>query len=281
LELQTLSEPFRHPGEKQPWPPGAQTAQAAASAHGSARFPERRRHKRGRVAGPHAATVLINEKNAGLVSNLSEGGMRVQALGRRLEQGTSLRLKFQLPGSPEPIHTSGVVAWVSESAEAGIRFAELSGPLARRLREWLAKNEVLNAARDFLKIAGGWQAALELMAELTRILTDAPGVAITPALPAKPSFPSPVADVHPMRATVAAPIYKGERIIGHLEISSAELGAFDEQDLELLRVLAAIGSEMTELRAAKPPEPAQKLAPPPAKSATRGMFPTIRVRLLL
>ena len=276
--METLLEPYRHPGKLEPGLLGSQAAEARIS-DCSASVRERRQHPRGRIAGPHATTVLINEKNAALVADLSEGGMRVQALGRRLETGTTLRLQFQLPGLPEAIHTSGVVAWVSDSAEAGIRFAEVSEALARRLREWLAKNEVLNAAREFMKIAGGWQAALELIAELTRTLIPASSVAVTIAS-GKPPMPSPAVDAQPVRATVAAPIYKSERIIGHLEISSAQLGAFDEQDLSLLRMLAAMASEMNALRAA----PSRELTPKPPQrvagivSRIEGMFPTVRVR---
>jgi hypothetical protein len=280
--METLLAPFRHPGKLQPGLPGSQTADAERISDGSAVLRERRQHPRGRIAGPHAATVLINEKNAALVADLSEGGMRVQALGRRLETGTTLHLQFQLPGSPEPIQISGVVAWVSGSSEAGIRFAEVSEALARRLREWLAKNEVLNAAREFMKIAGGWQAALDLIRELVRMLTGARGVAITMA-PAAKSPASPKAqDEVPVRATVAAPIYKSERIVGHLEISSTELGAFDEQDLGLLPVLAAMVSAMLELRSAQSRKPTPKPPKPTAGIVSRieGMFPTVRLRFV-
>ena len=273
--METLSGAVHYPSKPQP----AMVGTSGDHTVGSAGFQERRRHARGRIGGPH--TVLINEKNAALVANLSEGGMRVQALGRRVDPGANLRLQLQLPGSQEPIQLSGVVAWVSELAEAGIRFREPTKPLVQRLREWLAKNEVLNAAREFMKIAGGWRAALELMSELTRILTDASHAAVTLTASARP-LPSTVADPQPVRATVAAPIYASERIIGHLEISSTELGAFDEQDLELLRTLAAIGSEMTELRAASARQPAQKPSPLPARIASRieGMFPAVRLRFV-
>lgn len=281
MSLETLSEPLHHPGTLQPDLPLTPLRRATAIIEDGARPLERRRHARGRIAGPHPATVLINEKNAALVANLSEGGMRVQALDRRLSPGTTLRLQFQLPGSSEPIHTSGVVAWVSDSAEAGIQFAETSESLTRRLREWLAKNEVLNAAREFMKIAGGWQAALELIKELTRMLTAARGVAIT-LTAAKSPIPPAAEDPQPVRATVAAPIYKSERIVGHLEISSTELGAFDEEDLGLLPVLAGLVSEMIELRAAQLREPARKASALPARIAGRieGMFPTVRLRFM-
>ncbi len=284
MVLETLSEPFPHPNKPAPGlgTPVPQTVGGVASAEGSARAPERRRHVRIGIAARRPTTVNINDKNAALVVNLGAGGMRVQALGRRVEPGATLRLEFPLPGSPEPVRASSVVAWVNDSAEAGIRFAELSESLAHRLRRWMAENGVLNAAREFMSIAGGWQAALDLMAELARMLTGARGVAITLAVPGKPPIHSSVGEDLPTRATVAAPIYESERIIGHLEISSTELGAFDEQDLGALPVLAAVVGKMVELRAIEPQEAAHKAPPLSARIVSRieGIFPTIRVRIV-
>jgi len=248
--------------------PGAQTVAGAA--------PERRRHGRGRIA--HAATVAINETNAALMVNLGQGGMRVQALGRPLEPGASLRLQFKLPGSAELICISGAVAWVNDTAEAGIRFVRLSSRLARRLREWMARNGVANAARELMRVAGGWQAALDLTAELTRILTGARTVAIT--LDDRPPVHSGGDVDLPARSTVAAPIYASQRPIGYLEISSPALGAFDEQDLSALPVLATLLGEMVELRAAASRVPAPSALSARIISRLEGMLPTIRVRLV-
>jgi hypothetical protein len=212
--------------------------------------------------------------------NLGQGGMRIQALGHPLERGTSLRLQFQLPGSPELIHASGAVAWVNDTAEAGIRFAGLSAPLARRLQEWVARHGIANAAGELVTVAGGWQAALDLMAALARMLTGARGVAII--LSGKRLFYSSESGDVPIRATVAAPIYECQRIIGHLEISSPQLGAFDEGDLVVLPVLAAVIGEMVELRAAQSREASHRASALPARIVSRieGMFPTIRVRIV-
>lgn len=256
--------------------PVSQTEQRVASVDDVC-LPERRQQGSSRIA--RAATVAINDTNAAMLVNLGQGGMRVQALGCPLEPGANLRLQFQLPGSPELICISGAVAWVNDTAEAGIRFAGLSTRLMRRLHEWTARNGIANAAREFMSIAGSWQPALDLMAELTRMLTGARGVALR-LTDQRPIFSS-VDDDLPVRTTVAAPIYAGRRIIGHLEISSPELGAFDERDLSALPVLAALTGGMVELRAAALREPAPKTPRLSARIASRieSMIPTIRVRL--
>jgi signal transduction protein with GAF and PtsI domain len=185
-----------------------------------------------------------------------------------------------VPGSPELIQAAGAVAWVNDTTEAGIRFAGLSASLARQLQEAVARNGMANAARELVTVAGGWQAALELIAALARMLTGARGVAII--LSGKRLFYSCESGDLPIRATLAAPIYQCQRIIGHLEVFSPELGAFEERDLGVLPVLAAVIGEMVEQRAAQSQESRHKASALPARIVSRieGMFPTIRVRLV-
>ena len=255
-------------------------ARGVASGDDSAPKTDRRRHLRIRIAAHRPTTVRIDEKNAALVVNIGEGGMRVQALGHPVQPGATLWLEFHLPGSRTPIRTSGVVAWANDSAEAGIRFAKLSESLARRLRAGMATNRTPNAGREFMQIAGGWPAALDLMADLTRMLTGARGVAIT-LVATERRFYSSLEPGLAVRSTVAAPIYDRERIVGHLEIFSSELGAFDEQDLSTLPVLAAVVGEMITVRAADQRESARKNARLSSRIVSRieGIFPTIHVRL--
>ena len=145
----------------------------------------------------------------------------------------------------------------------------------------MAKSRTWNAGREFMRVAGGWPAALDLMADLARMLTGARGVAITLAATEK-RFYSSIEEGLCTRSTVAAPIYESERIVGHLEIFSSELGAFDERDLSTLPVLAAVVGEMITLRAAAQQESARKAARLSSRIVSRieDMFPTIHVRLV-
>ena len=253
----------------------------AESEHYPAPQAERRHSIRVRIAARQPITVRIDEKNAALIVNLGEGGMRVQALGHPVHLGARLWLEFHLPGSRSPIRTSGVVAWANDSAEAGIRFAKVSQSLARRLRAGITHNRPSDAGREFLQIAGGWPAALDLMADLTRMLTGARGVAITLAANDK-RFYSSLEEGLTIRSTVAAPIYEKERIVGHLEIFSSELGAFDEQDLSALPVLAAVVGEMISLRDSKQQESARKSVGLSTRIVNRieGLFPVVHVRIV-
>lgn len=241
--------------------------------------PARRRYQRSPIGGAQSAVVHIDSRNVAVVENLGLGGMRVRALGRPVAPGATLRLKFRLPGLPEFVRTEGVVAWVNDAAEAGIQFVKLSEARARRLREWVARNLISNAARELLRVADDWQTALDLIAEVTRTLTGAGGAEVVVA--GRRALSPEIAEGLAIRATVAAPIEEGERIIGHLEICSTEFGAFDEADLRIVSVLAAVLSEMVQLRAAEHQEPPRK-PPLAARIVNRmeGMLPTIRVRVL-
>lgn len=82
-------------------------------------------------------TVNLDNKDAGLMVDLSEEGMAVQALAR-IKQGAATSLQFELPDTAARIEASGTVAWVDEiSGRAGIRFHTLPEAATARLKEWL------------------------------------------------------------------------------------------------------------------------------------------------
>ena len=68
--------------------------------------------------------------------NISAGGMLVKA-GKTLEEGSSLKLEFQLPGDPAPLRVTGIVQHVSPDAFMGIRFTELSEADLRRIEAYV------------------------------------------------------------------------------------------------------------------------------------------------
>ena len=68
--------------------------------------------------------------------NVSAGGMLVKT-EQTVAEGTTLRLEFQLPGDPSPIHAVGVVQHVSPEAFMGIRFLDLSEADRRRIEAYV------------------------------------------------------------------------------------------------------------------------------------------------
>ena len=69
--------------------------------------------------------------------NISAGGMLVKT-EKTLEEGTSMRLEFQLPGEPSPVHAVGVVQHVLPGSFMGIRFVELNDADRKRIEAYVA-----------------------------------------------------------------------------------------------------------------------------------------------
>lgn len=101
---------------------------------------ERRRNTRVAVEIP--VTLAIGsgqDKLKTATSDLSEGGMAVR-FPRRAHNSGSLRINFTLPGTEHVVECSGAVAWENDSAQAGIRFVDLSPEHRGHLKAWLAKH---------------------------------------------------------------------------------------------------------------------------------------------
>jgi TonB family protein len=96
---------------------------------------ERRLHARQRV---DAIVYLdIGADNGGIVLNLSEEGLRFQAVGP-LDKQSELRLRIKLPGSRTRIDVTAQIAWLSDSKrQAGVRFLDVEpgGPV--QIKEWI------------------------------------------------------------------------------------------------------------------------------------------------
>ena len=98
---------------------------------------ERRASPRRSVMDRRLVTVSLDNKDAGLMVDISEAGMAVQALAR-IKPGAATLLQFELPDTPGRIQASGTVAWVDEtSGRAGIRFHSLPEASSACLKQWM------------------------------------------------------------------------------------------------------------------------------------------------
>ena len=96
---------------------------------------DRRRHPR-RLAVKELIGLQLGATNRGIVVDLSESGMRVQATERVHLLPSSL-LRFQIPGCSEPLSARCEVAWADHFGKAGLRFTGFSGNSLNDLRRWL------------------------------------------------------------------------------------------------------------------------------------------------
>jgi hypothetical protein len=97
---------------------------------------ERRQHLRHRAES--LAYVDIGSDNGGIILNISEGGLAVQAMGV-LPPVPVINLRLQLPKSTKRLATSGRIAWTSGSKkEAGVEFVDLPEEARLRIKNWLS-----------------------------------------------------------------------------------------------------------------------------------------------
>lgn len=98
---------------------------------------ERRASPRQNVMDRRLVTVNLDNTDAGLMVDLSEKGMAVQALAR-IKAGANTSLQFELPDTANRIEARGTVVWVdSASGRAGILFESLCEAAADSLKKWL------------------------------------------------------------------------------------------------------------------------------------------------
>jgi len=98
---------------------------------------ERRTSPRHNVMDRRLVTVNLDNTDAGLMVDISEKGMAVQALAR-IKAGANTSLQFELPDTANRIEARGTVVWVdAASGRAGILFESLCEAAADSLKKWL------------------------------------------------------------------------------------------------------------------------------------------------
>jgi protein TonB len=106
---------------------------------GPAHVPERRIHARRRVAS--LEYVDLGGGNGGIIINLGEDGMYVQAVGGLIDADLPL-IAFRVPESGYRVETGGRIIWIGESKkDAGIQFVNLPEEARAKIREWISSEE--------------------------------------------------------------------------------------------------------------------------------------------
>jgi len=101
---------------------------------------DRRAHPRQRIRS--LAYVHLGEGNGGIILNISEGGIGVQA-AEALDDGEGvIAIGIEIPRSRKRLEVRAEIMWVGESRkEAGLRFVDLQEDALRRIRSWMAREE--------------------------------------------------------------------------------------------------------------------------------------------
>jgi len=193
-------------------------SELAETAETSPRTPDRRLRPRRRVKS--LAYIRLGDSNGGIITNLSEEGLRVQA-AVALAGGPIPLMRFQSPLSGDRIEVGGKVAWISDSGlEAGIQFIELPEEERANLRGWVASEppsieirpvkenagETRNVPRESSKVQ-------EPSSVLGESVAPDRGVCFQPPVAAGPSpaiYPAPLMTAEaetPLPASSARPIF--------------------------------------------------------------------------
>ncbi|HKD00791.1 MAG TPA: PilZ domain-containing protein [Terriglobales bacterium] len=94
----------------------------------------RRRHYRQRVQ--NLAYVRLDQANGGILRDLSESGIAIQAVAPlRVDQQVLLR--FELLNPRTRIEARGRVAWADPLGQAGLEFLDIAAPPKHLLKEWI------------------------------------------------------------------------------------------------------------------------------------------------
>lgn len=100
---------------------------------------------------PSLVYVRLDQGNGGIVRDLSDAGMAIQAVGR-LHVGQSVLTRFDLMNPRARVEGAAEVVWADESGQAGLRFTEISDRARRGINDWIFTNLLdsaeVAAARD-------------------------------------------------------------------------------------------------------------------------------------
>ncbi|HYL16900.1 MAG TPA: PilZ domain-containing protein [Terriglobales bacterium] len=104
----------------------------------------RRQHYRQAVSS--LAYVRLDHTNGGIIRDLSESGMAVQAVAC-LQAGQVVHLRFELLKPKVRIEAAGQVAWADESGQAGVHFLDLPPRMRQFVKDWVL-TELFAAASE-------------------------------------------------------------------------------------------------------------------------------------
>jgi Tfp pilus assembly protein PilZ len=101
-----------------------------------------RRHFRQKVQS--LAYVNLDQANGGIIRNLSEAGIAIQAVAP-LRANQQIFLRFELLNPRIRMEAAGRVAWSDAMGQAGVEFQSVSQRSRRQLKEWLFSQLLITA----------------------------------------------------------------------------------------------------------------------------------------
>jgi hypothetical protein len=82
------------------------------------------------------AHVKLDQANGGIIRDLSEDGMSLQAV-TSLRLGQQVAMRFELLNPRHRVEAIGCVAWANSLGQAGVEFLDAPASLRRILKDWI------------------------------------------------------------------------------------------------------------------------------------------------
>jgi hypothetical protein len=118
--------------------------------------------------------VTLDQANGGVVRNLSDKGVAIQAVFPPQPQQT-VRLRFELRHPTVRVDTHGEVTWVTSSGQCGFRFVDLSPRARRQINQWIFGNLL-----DFIPQDAGVTGSLLAPSPVSDGLKERDGLIVSP-----------------------------------------------------------------------------------------------------
>ena len=120
--------------------------------------------------------VTLDQANGGVVRNLSDQGVAIQAVVPPQPQQT-VRLRFELRNPNVHVDAHGEVTWVTSSGQCGVRFVDLSPRARRQINQW-----IFGSLLDFMPPDAGGTASILTLSPVSDGLKESDGLIVS-ALP--------------------------------------------------------------------------------------------------
>jgi TonB family protein len=218
-----------------------------ARAHDHHPASDRRAHARQLI--PSLAYVELDEGNGGIILNISEGGLSVQAVTSLMDDVLP-GVRFQLADTVGWVEAQARISWTNDTRKlAGLEFINLSEDCRGRLRQWLDRDAVSTAGSEATETRDPGESTTQEADALPRTVPLDDSRDALPAGP--PRAAEPPAELSASSAVTAdiAPPADAEPDV---EAASA-----------VLAELMASVSDHVHHPAPYPPPPASSLPPPP------------------
>lgn len=215
------------------------------------------------------AYIELSDDNGGLILNISEDGIAVQAV-QVLASDYFPRMRFRLPKTEVSIEAAGRMVWqLRLKKEAGIRFVNLSDEARSQIQQWIAAepSRLASAFEPCVRGAAPRETAVTPSAVSTEVLPETPTPVATVPLPVTqvPASAKPVPQAPAASLQLQPLVITARNLPADLALPGPSVTLASPEPVPLRQPIPSPSIE----RVPEPPQPQAPIArTPPAIPAT-------------